>query len=480
MVVIKSYKTTFYKRKKYFMKKIFLSILAAILFVPVFAEGYQVNVLSTKQTGMGHVGTGMKLGAESMHFNPAGLVFMNNAFDFSMGISAVSAKAKYSKDGYSEKTDNPISTPLYAYAGFKIYDNFAAGIALTTPYGSSLKWPKNWKGSNLIQDISLKSYVIQPTFSYKITEKLSIGVGLDLAIGNVKLSRALFSPSEFQTLKGAVALIPPDKLPDANKQEILNTISSIDGAVPVAATLDGKTKVRAGFNVGIMYDVCDQLTLGLSYRSRIKMKVKEGDATLNYASAKIEQLFMQLGQLNPKLQVPPLNEGTFKAELPLPSNLTLGVSYRPTERWEVALDLQYVGWQAYDSLNVQFTPNVLNGYTIKAEKNYKNTIIARVGAQYKTTDRLDLRAGIYFDQSPIRSNNYNPETPGMNKLGISAGLTFEPINRFQIDFAFLYIQGFSRNGSYTLKNVVTQQMEEFSGKYKSNAITASLGVAYRF
>lgn len=462
------------------MKKFYLSLLASVLLLPVFAEGYQVNVLSTKQTGMGHVGTGMKLGAESMHFNPAGLVFMRHAFDFSAGVSFVSARAKYKDGDYSESTENPVSTPLYAYAGFKIYDNFAAGIALTTPYGSSLKWPKNWKGSNVIQDIALKSYVIQPTFSYKITDKLSIGVGLDLAVGNVKLSRALFSPAEFQSLKAVVDKIPASLLPDKQKQGIINTIAEIDGAVPVSATLDGKAKVRAGFNVGIMYDVCEKVTLGLSYRSRIKMKVKEGEAELNYASLKIEQLFIQMGELSAGLKVPPMNEGTFKAHLPLPSNTTLGVSYRPTERWELALDLQYVGWSAYDSLNVQFTPNVLNGYTIRAEKNYKNTITARVGAQYKTTDRLDLRAGLYFDQSPIRSHNFNPETPGMNKLGISAGLTFEPIDHFQIDFAFLYIQGFSRDGSYNLKNVVTQKDEVFAGKYSSNAVTASLGLAYRF
>lgn len=55
------------------MRKLMIWVLACILGNSVFAEGYQVNVLSAKQTGMGHVGTGMKLGAESMHFNPAGL-----------------------------------------------------------------------------------------------------------------------------------------------------------------------------------------------------------------------------------------------------------------------------------------------------------------------------------------------------------------------------------------------------------------------
>ena len=139
------------------MKRLVIAVLASILSMTVFAEGYQVNLLSTKQTGMGHVGTGMKLGAESMHFNPAGLVFLRTNMDFSLGISAIMAKAKYSYDGYSAKTDNPVGTPLYAYAGFKIYDNLAAGISLTTPYGNSLKWPKNWVVSILKNKYNIRA-----------------------------------------------------------------------------------------------------------------------------------------------------------------------------------------------------------------------------------------------------------------------------------------------------------------------------------
>ena len=142
--------------------------------------------------------------------------------------------------------------------------------------------------------------------------------------------------------------------------------------------------------------------------------------------------------------------------------------------------MQYVGWSAYDSLNVYFNEAELGIAPIKAEKNYKNAMTYRIGASYKATERLDVRAGVYFDQSPIRKNLYNPETPGMNKLGISAGLTFEPYKNLQIDVAFLYIQGFDRDGKYPYKNVVTGQDESFGGKYKSTAFTPSIGLAYRF
>ena len=102
------------------------------------AEGFQINAQSTKQAGMGHVGTAMKLGAESMHFNPAGLAFMDKTVDLSVGLSGVFSHLKYQKDSYSIDSDNKPGTPLYLYAGFKIYDNLAAGIAFNTPYGSSV------------------------------------------------------------------------------------------------------------------------------------------------------------------------------------------------------------------------------------------------------------------------------------------------------------------------------------------------------
>ena len=431
------------------MKKLFLSLLASVTLSSAFAEGYQVNVLSTKQTGMGHVGTGMKLGAESMHFNPAGLVYLNGHMDMSVGISGIFSNARYKNGDYSAKTDNSVGTPVYAYVGYRIYDNLAAGISLTTPYGNSLKWPQAWKGAHLIQDITLKSYIIQPTLSYKILDNLSVGVGLQIAMGNVNLSRALLPVG---------ALVP---ILGADYQDV----------VPVSATLDGKSKVKLGYHIGVMYDVCDKVTLGLSYRSRVRMKVKEGTAELDYASEKIKDLLDATGQ------IPPLDKGTFHAQLPLPSNTTFGVSYRPTDRWELALDLQFVGWSAYDSLNVVFNEKVLKIEDIKAEKNYKNTMIYRIGAQYMATDRLDVRLGLYYDQSPIRKNNYNPETPGMGNIGISTGCSFEPYRNLQIDFAFLYIQGVSRHGSYPDKY---SPGGKFSGKYESNAVSASLGLAYRF
>ncbi|MGL5788239.1 MAG: OmpP1/FadL family transporter [Bacteroidales bacterium] len=432
------------------MKKIFSLVACSLVSLSMFAEGYQVNLQSARQAGMGHVGAGMKLGAESMHFNPAGLTSIQNTVDLSAGVSGVFTNAEYRNGDYKHKADNGVSTPMYVYAGFKIYDNLAAGISVTTPYGSGLNWGKDWAGAHLVQDISLKSFNFQPTIAWKPIDKLSIGAGLMIMTGDVEISRALLP-------KGYLGILDP-KLKDV---------------IPVSATLSGKSKIGLGFNIGAQYDITDQITVGVSYRSRVKMKVNEGKGELTYASETIKKLLSSI----PGLPLPILEQGSFDASMPMPSNLNVGVSYKPTERITLAAELQFVGWAAYDSLNIKFTESALGEYNINAEKNYRNTFIYRIGAEFKTTDRLDLRVGAYYDETPVRSYLYNPETPGMNKLGLTFGFTFSPVRNLFIDGAFTYTHGFERFGSYPDD---ASKDKVFTGDYKVSAFTPTLGLRYSF
>ncbi len=458
------------------MKKLTLLSIASLMSMASFAEGYQVNMQSTKQSGMGHVGVAMKLGAESMHFNPAGMVFMKETVDLSAGISGIWTKAHYKNEGYKASTDNDVATPLYAYAGFKVYDNLAIGLSLNTPYGSGIKWPNRWKGADLVQEISMKAFSFQPTVSWKITDNFSIGAGLMLATGNFNLSRALITGYDAVDLINGMNLSPEilDKYPELGK--IVAAIKENPDLNYVSAHLHGKSSVKVGYNVGAMWDINDKWTLGASFRSRMNMHAKRGTAKMDYLNKQIESLVALMAAQG---KFPPIDKGTFDAELPLPWNLTIGTSFKPIDRLIISADLQMVGWGAYDKLVLQFDEKVLNNYSIEAKKDYKNTFIGRLGAQYALTERLDVRAGVYFDQSPVRAHNYNPETPGMNKIGTSIGASFRPVKGFSIDFSMLYIAGLSRDGSYTY-NTVFGTKRTFSGRYSCSAFAPSLGGSYTF
>ena len=492
-------------------KFIALACLSILPETYAVAEGFQVNAQSTKQAGMGHVGAAMKLGAESMHFNPAGLAFMDKTIDLSVGLSGVFSSIKYQKDQYSIDSDNTPSTPLYLYAGFKIYDNLAAGIAFNTPYGSSITWGDNWKGAHLVQEIALKAFNIQPTISWKITDKLSIGAGLMMDFGTIKLNRALIGPGELSYMANYMQKSLGEKLPaqmvEAMKPmlaPLAKELAVYDDASAASVQLNGDAGVRFGFNVGAMYDINDKFTVGVSYRSKIMAKVKEGEIDLKYANE--EHFTGVVDQVNKLLQtvntltggnsnlpssigIPPLNTGTFSAELPLSSNLNVGITYKPNKDWAISGEVQFVGWGAYDALDVEFSPSSLSSYNIHAEKKYHNTCIYRIGAQYAATDRFDIRLGSYFDQSPVDEDYLNPETPSMNKLGITAGCSFRPLEHLSVDFSFSYVTGFGRDGSYTdeymlmktIKNLPDEYKQRvFGGHYDAHALMPAIGISYSF
>ena len=171
------------------------------------AEGYQVNTFSPKQEGMGHVGVAMKLGAESNIFNPAGVAFSQKTIDLSAGVSAIAASATATIDGKDYDTDNKVSTPFNVSAAFRIYDNLYAGVSIYTPYGSSINWGENWAGAILNQSVDLQVFTVQPTVSWRITPKLSVGAGLMISWGSVDLSKGLVTTESCNSFFYVVCLI---------------------------------------------------------------------------------------------------------------------------------------------------------------------------------------------------------------------------------------------------------------------------------
>ena len=428
------------------------------------AEGYQINAQSTRQLGMGHTGVALKLGAESMLFNPAGMAYQPSKFDISLGMSGVISKVNYTNQakGYNYNTDNPIGTPLFGFISYKPIENLAIGISLTNPVGNSIKWPDNWPGATLVEKIDLKGFCIQPTVSYKFNDRVSIGAGLMIDFGNVNLQRALIPVGGLDNIAKLFPTFAP-------------IIEGIAGKVPISAELKGKSKVNVGVNVGILVNVSEEVSIGASFRSKVNFKVDKGNAELLYASEDLKNLISQINSIKPgTIPVPPLEEGTFEASLPAPWNINAGVSYKPIKDLLLTAEMQFVGWQAYDTLTVKFDENVLNGYSIVAPKCYKNTFIARIGAEYTISPLATVRLGAYYDTTPVKKNLYNPETPGSNKFAITAGASIRPTKFMSIDLAMAYIAGAKRYGSYPMSETTN-----FDGYYKAHAFMPSLGISFR-
>ena len=232
-----------------------------------FAEGYQINTLSARQNAMGHTGTALKLGAESMIFNPAGLGFLDKTLDFQGSVTGIFANASATTpDGVTHKTSNDPSTPMAFNLGLKVYDNFKAGVSFYTPYGSGIKWGANWPGAVLNQKVSLKAFTVQPTLAWQIIPGLSIGAGAMITFGNVDLEKGLVPTESVNALLAMTG----------NDYRFTDTPASIN--------LKGRAATTVGVNVGAMWDINSKITVGASFRSKISLKVKCGDAAVAYGN----------------------------------------------------------------------------------------------------------------------------------------------------------------------------------------------------
>lgn len=161
-----------------------------------------------------------------------------------------------------------------------------------------MNWGDNWAGAQLVQSINLKAYNLQPTVSFKICEHLSVGAGLMMTWGKFDLSRSMLpvgaANAQNVALNNIIQIVAPGT-PNIFELAGDRNIMSLD--------LEGKAKMAVGVNLGIMWDINEQWSLGMTYRSKLKMKVNSGSIDMSTIDDPTIQAV--LGQLLPKFDINP-------------------------------------------------------------------------------------------------------------------------------------------------------------------------------
>ncbi len=407
--------------------KLLLVSISCLMNTYAVAGGFQVNLQGQKQTGMGHTGTGLALDNAALVFNPGALIFVDSLGSISMGAALIFPRTLYldPNSTYREETVHHTGTPLSIYAHFKFSKKspLSFGFGLYNPFGSRIEWPDQWKGKFLIREINLRTFFYQPTLSYRVNDKLGIGIGYIYANGDFTLRKA----------------IPV--------QDSLRNYGE--------ALLKGKASGQ-GYNAGIYYKPTPTLSFGLNYRSAVRVKVSEGNAS--FVSAPAVATYFQ--------------NTAFTTHLNLPAMTTFGVGYLACNKFTLAADINYVSWSSYDSLIIDFKQNSDKLKDIASPRLYKNSFIYRLGLQYKINETLQLRCGVYYDQSPVKNDYVTPETPDSDKIGLSTGLSATLLNFLYIDASLLLTEGKKR----TTTNIETQ----FEAIYKSRALIPGINIGIKF
>ncbi|HEU4718274.1 MAG TPA: outer membrane protein transport protein [Bacteroidia bacterium] len=389
-----------------------------------FAGGFQVNAQSPRQMGMGHTGTGLLTDASCLFFNPGGAAFLDHRFMVNAGTNLLFHHTEYLEPApgiYTAYMQPHVGTPFNAYALWH-GTTLSAGVGVYTPFGSLAEWPDDWKGQFLIREINLKTIFIQPTVTWKVNDYIGLGAGFVYATGGFEMRQGI-----------------PVQDANGNYGE---------------ATLNGSAG-GYGFNAGLFIHISDNWSAGLSYRSSVNVKVENGDAKFTVPSS--------LADYFPNT--------TFSSAIKLPSVLNAGIGYT-NDKWKFALDLNYIGWHTYDTLRIDFAEHTDKLSDIRSPRMYHDTYILRGGAQYSLNDKIQLRAGIYYDHTPVKAGYLTPETPDSDRIGVTAGASWTFLQNLSADVSFLYIEAMKRTDT----NIETG----FSGTYKTRVLSPGIGLNYQF
>lgn len=405
------------------MRKIFVT-MALAAGVVAYAGGFRVSLQGVKQLAMAHTSAHAE-DASVAFYNPAGISFIPAKLSVAAGGFGAMNKVTFQNINTLQQTetDNPLGTPIYAAVAYKIIDNLSVGFSFSTPFGSTIEWPTNWEGAEMVQRLELKSYFFQPMLSVKLAPWASFGASYIYAKGKVDWTKALTQ------YNGQTNLLDD-------------------------------TATGHGFGFGFYFQPNSNLDLSLAYRSPVDMKAEKGKATFTVPSSLLSNF----------------NNGSdnFKATLPLVDEYTLGATYKVTPKWLISADFNYHGWERYNKLTLDFDKvaagNQPSDPTISVTpKNFKNTKTFRLGTQYAFTDMIAARLGWYYDESPYSDENFIPETPSFDSYVVTAGLGFK-FNKLGVDLAGAYAMPQSRS--------VNNAYYNFYGQAKAKAFYFGLGLSY--
>lgn len=394
---------------------------------PAVAQGYAVYEQSACMTGRGGAGVASPCpDGSAINYNPAALSF--DKVQIALGGALVSPRATYTAwDTNKESLLNVRWYPVpNVFVSAPLGKRLAAGIGLFAPYGLTTDWP----ATSIARFLGYKSLVqgvyLQPTVSFKVSNRLSIGGGLDITRLNLELLQRL----------------------DLAEQIVTGTnLTFHQVGVPIGTdfahvTVKGHAW-SAGFHVGALLKASDRVSLGVRYLGRQQVDID--DATLESSQivtgTRYDAALAGLFRPGQKLA-----SQAVKTSLPLPDQLVGGVAVQATSRLKLLLDYQWTNWSEFEVLAV-------DGETLDmaAVEDCRDTNAIRFGTEFRVNNRVTLRAGFdgHGPATPIHA--VTPNLPEGTRYEYSAGVSVQWTEKLGLDVGYLFMDGRPRPGRTTAK-----------------------------
>jgi len=391
-------------RKSAYLSVAGAALCAGMVFsTSAFAGAFAVREQSSYYQGMSFAGSAAGDDLSSMFWNSAAAAAAPG-INTSTNIALVLPDTEITATGgaflglgaESGDIGDPTLVPA-SYANYQINESWFVGVALNSQYGFRTK-PDNtaYAGSPLGITSEVFSVNLNPNLAYKLTDTLTVGVGVMVQYIDVRLRSG-----------AAPGVLPP--------------------------TSEGRTTEGddwgVGATAGVIWKPMPGTSIGVGYRSPIDVEL---DGTCKGAG--LTTFSAQGGQDAAPGSLAPCDSNV-TADFTLPEMVTASFSQQLGERFRVLGTVEWTNWSRLG------TPKVESGGVAVDEVSleYDDGWFFSGGVEYAYTPQVTLRSGLAYEISPIDDDVRNVILPDDDRLWLSFGATMRLTESTKVDIGYSHL-----------------------------------------
>ncbi len=343
-------------------------IVLLFFFALVWAGGIANYEIGTPDVGLAAAGWAARAqDASTLFKNPAGMSLLEKS-EFQAGAQVVYGNLKFSPDSGTTTSGNDGGNAIgWAPGGSlfyvqKVTQDLSLGLGSFSYIGASLKYDDNWVGRYYSRQLTLIGYTLMPAASYRLTDWLSVGAGLN---------------ATYSTYKQRTAL--------------RNLATGVDGEVKVE-----DDAWAWGANLGVIVQPFKGTRIGVDYLSEMKLKFKDTPQFSGIGPG-LTAILQGLNAFNTELDlgmyIPQMIMGSFYQEL--------------GSKWAVMGNVGWQQWSRFGKVDVTLVSQSAKSLTL--DSHYQDTWHVAGGVLFKPWATWTFTAGMGYDSSPV-SNEHRTVT----------------------------------------------------------------------
>lgn len=449
------------------MKKFNQSILATAMLLAAGganAAAFQLAEVSTSGLGRAYAGeAAIADNAAVIATNPAlmtvfkraqfstGGVYINSKVDMRGDVTTKINQLNKNQKGSASKNDvvpEAFIPNLYFVA--PVNDKLALGAGMNVNFGLESEYGRGYDAGLFGGETKLSTINLNFSGAYRVTQGLSVGLGLNAVHAKAKLDRTAGIlnkiADEVRPRISALSRIVPQLKP------AVDYLTSKDTSV---VQLQDKSAWGFGWNAGVMYQFNENNRMGLAYHSAVDIDFTDYTATGLSAGKSSKESSLTLR---------------------LPDYVEFSGLHQVTNRFAIHYSYKYTHWSHLNKLYARYN----DGKTaFDKELQYSNSSRVAFGGTYDIDDKLTLRAGVAYDQAASRHYR-SASIPDTDRTWYSLGATYKFTPHLSVDFGYAYLKGKKVNFKEEAKLAQDQLITTANYTSKAHANLYGLNLNYSF